>query len=604
MYIANMIYNANISAASTIEYGPLKSELDSHANMMVMGIHSHVFDSVFEKTCDVQPFDPTIGMATKVPIVDAAIAYDCDIFKKTYILIARNVLHISSMENNLLPPFIMREAGVKVNDVPKIYISDPDNDDHSIVFPDEGVRIPLKLDGIFSYFNTRKPSLEEIDNCDKIFITPDGDIWNPYSKHFSENEDSMLDYQGNLIVPQREQHKIMEFADPLVLDMEVFEIACRKIAEEAFNSESVNREIDEKSCQCSRSSFEEAMENELEKSKFKMSIGSTTITGYELELFYEEDNINDSIFENHSTIGGKPSTVSADFLSKIWNIDVDLAKKALSQNTHLYRRNVNNDLSRHFNTNDRMLRYKRIEIQFFTDTFFVTGSAKSTRGHNCSQIFVSDKGYLAIYLMKSKSEFPDALHQFCKEVGVPTSIIVDPAREQTSHKVKKFCHQVGTTLRILEESTQWANRAELYIGLLKSAIRIDMRKTNSPIRLWDYCTERRAIIHNLTPRNIFQLGGNTPTIATFGVQGDISKVSQFDWYEWCYFLEDGAVMFPYPREQLGRCLGPLKNEGNEMAQAVLKSNGEVVPRRTVRRLTEHELISETEIAQKKIQSKY
>ena len=47
--------------------------------------------------------------------------------------------------------------------------------------------------------------------------------------------------------------------------MEVFEIACRKIAEEAFNSESVNREIDEKSCQCSRSPFEEAMKNELEK---------------------------------------------------------------------------------------------------------------------------------------------------------------------------------------------------------------------------------------------------------------------------------------------------------------------------------------------------
>ena len=58
-------------------------------------------------------------------------------------------------------------------------------------------------------------------------------------------------------------------------------------------------------------------------------------------------------------------------------------------------------------------------------------------------------------------------------------------------------------------------------------------------------------------------------------------------------------MFPYPREQLGRYLGPLKNEGNEMAQALLKSNGEVVPRRTVRRLTEHELISETEIAKRK-----
>ena len=59
---------------------------------------------------------------------------------------------------------------------------------------------------------------------------------------------------------------------------------------------------------------------------------------------------------------------------------------------------------------------------------------------------------------------------FCKEIGVPIDLVVDPSGEQTSKAVKKFCHQVGTTLRVLEESTQWANRAELYIGLFKNAI--------------------------------------------------------------------------------------------------------------------------------------
>ena len=78
---------------------------------------------------------------------------------------------------------------------------------------------------------------------------------------------------------------------------------------------------------------------------------------------------------------------------------------------------------------------------------------------------MSDRGFIAIYPMKSKGEFLDALHQFCKEVGVPTTLVVDPSGEQRKKEVKKFCHQVGTTLRILEESTQWANRAELYVGL-------------------------------------------------------------------------------------------------------------------------------------------
>jgi len=60
---------------------------------------------------------------------------------------------------------------------------------------------------------------------------------------------------------------------------------------------------------------------------------------------------------------------------------------------------------------------------------------------------------------------------FWKEIGVPYGLVVDPSGEQTSKEVKKFCHQVGTSLRILEESTQWANRTDLYIGLLKKSIR-------------------------------------------------------------------------------------------------------------------------------------
>ena len=290
----------------------------------------------------------------------------------------------------------------------------------------------------------------------------------------------------------------------------------------------------------------------------------------------------------------KPSGVSADFLSKIWNIKHDQAKGVLAQTTHLNRQGADNDLSRHFSTNDRMLRNKRINSQFFTDTFFVTAKGESTRGNKSAQIFVSDKGFVAIYLMKSKGNFIDALKLFCKEVGVPMSLVVDPSGEQTSKKVKKFCHQVQTSLRILEESTQWANRAELYVGLFKESIRKDIKQTNCPLRLWDYCAKRRAQIHNLTPRDLFQLNGNNPTTATFGSQGDISNLCRFGWYNWCYFREEGKVQFPFQKNQLGRVLGPCKNEGNMMSQSVLKDNGQVVPRRTIRPLLISEVNSEAE----------
>ena len=184
-------------------------------------------------------------------------------------------------------------------------------------------------------------------------------------------------------------------------------------------------------------------------------------------------------------------------MKKIWSITDAQAQGVVEQTTQLNRQSADGSLARQFSTNDRMLRYRRIQSYFFTDTMFVTKAAKSTRGNICLQLFVSDKGFVAVYPMESKSDFPDALHLFCKEVGVPISLVVDPSGEQTSRLVRRFCNQVGTTLRILEESTQWANRAELYIGLLKKAIRRDLRESNCPMVLWDYCAQRRALIHNL-----------------------------------------------------------------------------------------------------------
>ena len=85
---------------------------------------------------------------------------------------------------------------------------------------------------------------------------------------------------------------------------------------------------------------------------------------------------------------------------------------------------------------------------FFTDTMFSTPKAKSTQGYTCCQVFVSDKGFVAVYPMKSQAEFQTALHWFCKEVGVPVDLVVDSHQAQTSNKVQRFCDQVGTTLRI------------------------------------------------------------------------------------------------------------------------------------------------------------
>jgi hypothetical protein len=58
-----------------------------------------------------------------------------------YILLIQNALYVPSLDHNLLPPFMMREAGVIVKDAPKIQLEDPSKEDHALTFPETGFRI-------------------------------------------------------------------------------------------------------------------------------------------------------------------------------------------------------------------------------------------------------------------------------------------------------------------------------------------------------------------------------------------------------------------------------------------------------------------------------
>jgi hypothetical protein len=69
-------------------------------------------------------------------------------------------------------------------------------------------------------------------------------------------------------------------------------------------------------------------------------------------------------------------------------------------------------------------------------------------------------------------------------------------------------------------------------------------------------------------------------------------------YDWCYFREQ-KQNFPFNREVLGQVLGPAKGEGNEMAQWILKANGNVVPRRSSRPLKVDEIHSAQELQKRK-----
>ena len=127
-YVCQAIFDVSSGGIKELERngdGLSRTDLDSHANMVVVGKHVAIVNDTGRRA-EVSPFTPDYEALSKVPIVDAAIRYDCPYSGETYLLIVRNALSVPAMDHNLIPPFIMREAGVDVQCFPKIQCKNPD----------------------------------------------------------------------------------------------------------------------------------------------------------------------------------------------------------------------------------------------------------------------------------------------------------------------------------------------------------------------------------------------------------------------------------------------------------------------------------------------
>ena len=146
------------------------------------------------RTAKVNPFTPDYK-SMQVPIVDAAVQYECPYSGMLHVLIIRNALHVPSMKHNLVPPFMIREEGIQVNDTPKIQVNDPMTSDHSIYFPETDFCIPLSLWGVFSYFPSSKLMAQTLKETEEVYLlTPSR--WNPHCDLYAQN---LLDWEGNMV---------------------------------------------------------------------------------------------------------------------------------------------------------------------------------------------------------------------------------------------------------------------------------------------------------------------------------------------------------------------------------------------------------------------
>ena len=128
-------YIINISDTSTNNDDTMdfdsQMDLDYRANMAVVGRNPFILNDTMMKT-KVIPLSLDYNAMQDISIIDAAAVYDFSYFNKSRILVLQNSLYVPAMVNNLILPFILREAGIQVNDVPKIQVENLTIKDHSI----------------------------------------------------------------------------------------------------------------------------------------------------------------------------------------------------------------------------------------------------------------------------------------------------------------------------------------------------------------------------------------------------------------------------------------------------------------------------------------
>jgi hypothetical protein len=332
------------------------------------------------------------------------------------------------------------------------------------------------MNGIFSFFTTHNLIQEEMDHWETypiVFLTLDGDSWDPSSNHYADQKAAMLNSNG--LIPSHEEHP----SKCLFTEADLGELYALPATWDQYDDQ-VNLILsdDDPFCGTVLTGNEVALLNRngicaqlsslhvahkpvlfassitecTHASHAAMDMGSTTIDDSGCELFLESAS---SQFESEfSTLvavtAGWSQGVSAEHLAKVWMIPHDEAARTLlvtSQHLCTY---IDSSLLRNIGTNDRAVRYCHIKLCFYTNTLFVTGTAKSSRGNICAQLFVSDKGYVAIYPMQHQRDYFLALKQFAKDVGAPDILICDPHPTQKQRKVKEFCTQIGTTLKSLK----------------------------------------------------------------------------------------------------------------------------------------------------------
>ena len=439
-----------------------------------------------------------------------------------------------TMENSLIPPAQLWHYGITVDVVPKQY-----SDGKSLFgihHPDDNIFIPFHLHGCISYFSTRLPTESEINNCRWITFTSDDD-WYPYSDEFIEAERAMVNRN--------------RYPDPTHphYDQNGKLLDGRSI----HSVTTIDTTIDPSLCTFDYS--------------YERMIHATSSTEHR-------------------------STVPPNVLAKRWGTSLTIAEQTVKTTWQRGLRYLQGPLTRRFRTRQKQLERRYLNTRLYTDTFFKDKA--SARNNTCFQLFVSAEGFVAGEPLTTKADAWQALNNLCRNYGVPRLLISDNAKEETLGDWRRVIKHHLIKQRMTEPHSGWQNRCEDEIREVRKHYARIMALHRCPEAFWDFCMEYVIAVRQFLVR---RAAGDRPPLETItGETPDTSEFMDFDFYQWIKYRD--STMDKDSPIKLGRWLGVAHDVGTPLTYWVLKDNGQVIARSTVRPLLDDEIGDEVERTQR------
>ena len=334
------------------------------------------------------------------------------------------------MNKSLINPNQCRAYGIPTCD-------DPTDPYRSLGFQLEDIEIPFFMSGSTACFETRCPTPEEMDTCQKIFMS-DPEYWDPINVNF--NISTVSENQNH-------HNNISEY-----------DIAMSSISD-GFR----------------------------QRSFFSNLINSVNVTiprrTADVKKIVPADKPTPDEHGASLFTSNRHHTISPEMLARKWGCGLNTARNTLAGTTQLGVRSAIGPITRRYRTDIVQLHYRRLNTKFYTDTLFM--KCKSLKGKTCSQVYTDGEGYVRADPIENKRQTGDTLGRFLEDVGIPNKLIYDGAPEQVGEK-SKF-QQLMSKFQIKghqnEAHTQKYNRAEDSVRELKRRWRQRIIRRRAPKRV-------------------------------------------------------------------------------------------------------------------------